>query len=221
MQVCAVDTIYHAAFDKPVTKLPNELQYRLSNMLWSTIQIGLNCTLPACLNDASNTLSSTLHVHSQVLLQVHSQLHSQPSSPGDFQLHWFVNSQPTRLYSPKYTPKRNNSSILTRLYIPMYTPACSIPRLAELETPCTTRREAGSNWLAVFGKQHVAYGVWQIEDSIEWQKSWHQSISWSLLYDHSAYPEEISRFLIVMVLTIVVSDSVEKVYNSNLEREDL
>jgi hypothetical protein len=27
MQICAVYTIYHAAYDKPVTKLPNALQY--------------------------------------------------------------------------------------------------------------------------------------------------------------------------------------------------
>jgi len=38
----------------------------------------------------------------------------------------------------------------------MYAPACSIQRLAELQTPGTGRREAGGVLWAVFGGRHVA-----------------------------------------------------------------
>jgi len=44
----------------------------------------------------------------------------------------------------------------------MYAPACSIQRLAELQTPGTGRREAGSVWRAVFGGRRVACGVWHV-----------------------------------------------------------
>ena len=41
----------------------------------------------------------------------------------------------------------------------MYTPACSIQRLAELQTPGTGRREAGGIWWVVFGGWHVVCRV--------------------------------------------------------------
>jgi hypothetical protein len=42
----------------------------------------------------------------------------------------------------------------------MYAPACSIQRLAELQTPATRRRlESGGVWLAVIGGRQAVGGV--------------------------------------------------------------
>jgi len=80
-----------------------------------------------------------------------------------------VHSQPTWLYAPKYTLKREVTSNLTWLYAPMYTPAYSIQRLVEGKTPGTGRRqlqvpgtgrcEAGGVWWVVIGGCHVACSV--------------------------------------------------------------
>ena len=76
---------------------------------WHTPSV-LDCTLPIQLSRRS---------------QVHSQLHL------------MVHSQPTWLYAPKYTLSRKDTPNLTWLYDPMYSPACSIQRLAELQTSGT------------------------------------------------------------------------------------
>jgi len=117
-----------------------------------------------------------------------SQAHSRASSQVHFQLHSMVHSQPTWLYAPKHTLKREDTPNLTWLYAHMYPPACSIQRLAELQKPATRRhqlqvpgsrrhqlpapgtgsREADGVWWAVFGLRHVACGVLEMAGGVWW-----------------------------------------------------
>jgi len=55
----------------------------------------------------------------------------------------------------------------------MYAPACSIQRLAELQTPGTGMREAGGVSRAVYagGERRVACGMWQVVGGVCWPKS--------------------------------------------------
>jgi len=125
---------------------------------WHTASL-LDCTLP---NQRSRS----------------SQVHSWASSQVCFQLHSMAHSQPTWLYSSKYTFKREDTPNLTWLYARMYPPACSIQRLAELQKPGTGRHqlqapdsgrsEAGAVWWAVFGRRHVGFGVSQMAGGVWW-----------------------------------------------------
>jgi len=112
---------------------------------WSTPSL-VECTLPIKLLRRSQ-------VHSPLNLMVH--------------------SQPTWLYAPKYTLNRKDTPNLTWLYDPMYAPACSVQRLAELQTSGTTSRRV---WREVFGGPHMACGVWLVSGGVCWLKSWHTSI---------------------------------------------
>jgi hypothetical protein len=78
--------------------------------------------------------------------------HPQVYSP----LHLMVHSQPTWLCASKYTLNRKDTPNLTWLYDSMYALACSIHRLAELQTSGTGSRRV---WREVFGRRHIAYGV--------------------------------------------------------------
>jgi len=101
------------------------------------------------------------------------------------QLDSMVHSQPTRLYAPKYTLKRDDTSNLTWLYAPMDASACSVEWLAELHTPGTRRGEAGVIWRAVFGGRRVACGIWHVAGG-RWQEPYtgrnHDIIWYGSLY---------------------------------------
>ena len=74
MQLCALDTIHHAAFKKLETKLTNELLWTHPSILCSTLLIALGLTVLVYLTYAVKTLQNQLQVHSQMLLQVLSQV---------------------------------------------------------------------------------------------------------------------------------------------------
>jgi len=82
-------------------------------------------------------------------------------------LHLIVHSQPTWLYAPKYTVNRKDTPNLTWLYDPMTAPACSIQRLAELQTSGTRSRRV---WREEFSGRHMASGVWLVASGICWLK---------------------------------------------------
>jgi len=123
MRLCALDTIHHAAFNKLETKLPNALLCTLPSMLWSTLLIALDCTLPACLTYTLKTLPSTLWVRSQVHLQVRSPVHSRACSEGGSQLHSMAHSQAAWLYAPKQALKTLSCTLRVRSQV--YSRACS------------------------------------------------------------------------------------------------
>jgi hypothetical protein len=75
-----------------------------------------------------------------------------------FQLHLMVHSQPTLIYTPKYTLNRKDTPNLTWLYDHMNAPACSIQKLAELQMSSTGSCRV---WPDVFGGRHVVCGWWQ------------------------------------------------------------
>ena len=75
------------------------------------------------------------------------QAHSWARSQVCFTLHSMVHSQPTWLYAPKYTLKREDTPNLTWLYAHMYPPACSIWRHAKLQKPGSGRHQLQAQWL--------------------------------------------------------------------------
>jgi len=142
-----------------------------------TLPITLDGTLPACLTVCSQ-------VSSQDSLK-HTPEHAFKYTPNSTRWH----SQPTWLYAPKYTLKRQDTPNLSWLYAPMYAPVCSIQRLAELQAPGTRRREAGGGrrvagggWLAVYGGWNHVVGRYHslnlIIDMATVTKSHDASSSW-------------------------------------------
>jgi len=240
-----LNSIYHAAYNKPESKLPDAIHCILPTMLCSILLVALDGTLLACLT-----------VHSRVLLRVAVkytpehvckdtsiciwwlsprlldcsltsnlsrcfQFHSWTCSQVHSQLHSMTHSQPTWLYTPKYTLKRQDTPNLTWLYSPMYAPGCSIMRLVQLHMLGTGRCEAAGVEQALIGRWWVACGVWQVEGAVCWPKSCCQLIMECESYLQHAHREDIACFLTVMVLTIAASDSARMVSNWILERADL
>jgi len=154
--------------------LPACLTIRSQVSFQDALKSTLSNTLPIALDDTSllnYMVPSTLRVRSQVHLLVRSQVHHRACSQGRSELHSMAHSQPVCYevssqdalkHTPEHALKREDTLNLTSLYAPMYAPACSIWRLAELQTPVTRMREAGGVWRTVFSERRVACGVWRV-----------------------------------------------------------
>jgi len=77
MQLCQLDSIHHAAFNKLETKLPNVLLCMLPSKRWNTLLNTLDCTLPVCLTYALNNPPNCTRWHTSGLLDIYPQLSSQ------------------------------------------------------------------------------------------------------------------------------------------------
>jgi len=140
----------------------------------------LSITLPIALDD---TLPAYLTIHSEVSSQDalnHTPKHALKYTPNytrwhtpsllnctlwsklwrHSQEHLWLHSQVHLPVAYQYTLKRENTPNCTWVYAPMYAPACSIQRLAELQTPGIARHEANGIWWASCRGRWATGGMW-------------------------------------------------------------
>jgi hypothetical protein len=127
IQLCTLDTIHHAAFNKLETQLPNAL--------WSTQLIALDCTLSACLTYAHNKAFKMLSIALLSILSSTFPIALDGTLAACLTIPYKVNSQDALNHIPeqplKYTP--NCARLHTRSLID-YTLPSTLSRPSQLHS---------------------------------------------------------------------------------------